>query len=1541
MDKKISIILVAMLCLSMFPWASIGVGSEAKNVENAEPLKVDAWVESKLAKPGDTIEIYAETSYTEGVSVSADIAEIHIADFDDTEDWLSVGDFNNTQDYLIEQYVATVSLTYDSTEEHWIGTYIIPSSAGGVYVADVTATDGVNIANDNATAHLYKFYDEHLKPVQDNAETFLYGEFNDTLNDIKENLTALNDTVNAHGGIKGIVENISSLPEYCALLNASYNVLYDDEAEIYIGDFDDTEDWLSVPDWVDILELSGSAWGAEANVTITDPDENVYTYNLTDYNEYAIYPIIPGNWTINITTSGSNYLSLSIYGYKTERSKIANFFDNLTKFILSDEYESIKSMIPELKSFILGIPEENIIDYLLGFNLTNYLEKIDGTEGIIATYNALMSSEEYADLVGSDEYADFQDALQASETHWNQENLTIAIMYLLMSDEMMNLLNATAEYLHDLLNETADYLQGNDTALQNLINSFIAVSQSDLSYQLENLVSLPEFQDLMGAVMNNTNLSQVVESINTTFNNIKNRVETMINSTQLQDLQVSIENLQKYMENNVLYEWERFSENKTFNYNYTVKDWVKELCVNLDPHFDGTGNITVTLTNPNGVIYIYTESYNGSEKKYENGKHDYTIQFPAEGNWTINVTVSSDSGGGGHYDLNIGPDGEVFGSFFIGYMLKESMEEIFFVFNAGIAIETDYFQTIGSTGSAKLIAYDANGRIANEEINVIVSRNTGGMAGATGIIPAAILYVWVSGFMSASEAVQVTPEISYTQSGGYDNSTVITIASITPQQSINPDDVVWSLIPAGNGGNGSSVDGVLSTSGITVDDVTVTWYDNDGDYLLSVGDTINIHKSGEGLAGYHFKLVYKPTDTIMNEITICSKNIKDNGEGYIPVASLEFDESYKTVEVSSTEEGIAVFSGNLTVSCQNETNTTFEISSSEEGWSASISPENVNLPSGTHEMPIELTVIVPAGTTSDVSGTISIEGTTRTVTPISYGTNFANQVMVLVNNLDTDSDGDGVPDNEDAFPYNPSEWADSDGDGVGDNSDAYPNDPSKWEYEEEPGGISDLFEALPYIKQLMEEINPGIVYEGRVTTDSNGEVTINFPVEEFGIYTIDAYFKDENKIGFGESGFIGESFVPEIGLTQIGKFAGVPVYMNPNKIGENITFNVVVPDGENASVGIAPMPLNELFPDINMSYESSDTTITGPDSVSLQVNGPVSLIGVITEMPVGEAEYEEYNEGYTSYPDTSFSIPQFNISFGILLTSNVSVSLDVPNILKGERAQIDVSATGTPVITYGVAYYANGLDIMSLDVTTLSTMIYESAVYQKEHNVTDVMEQMKSMICGPGNTAFVTIPKLAVDGGYSFITFTNVNNTDIGAAFTSVNVYAGAKEIPAVISNKTVDNKDVVVTYVGSGKVTIKKVTVTPQAPPANMKHIGIFIEIDTTGTVHDAFITIKYNDSDVVDIDESKLKMYYWNETTSEWTLIEDSGVWTNNNTVWARVTHFTIFAPMAEKTAAGPAPGIGWLIYVGVFSAVIIIVVISLAVTVKRKKKTLPPSP
>lgn len=41
---------------------------------------------------------------------------------------------------------------------------------------------------------------------------------------------------------------------------------------------------------------------------------------------------------------------------------------------------------------------------------------------------------------------------------------------------------------------------------------------------------------------------------------------------------------------------------------------------------------------------------------------------------------------------------------------------------------------------------------------------------------------------------------------------------------------------------------------------------------------------------------------------------------------------------------------------------------------------------------------------------------------------------------DRDSDGDGYPDSQDAFPDDPNEWRDSDNDGIGDNSDTSPYD---------------------------------------------------------------------------------------------------------------------------------------------------------------------------------------------------------------------------------------------------------------------------------------------------------------------------------------------------------------------------------------------------------------------------------------------------------------------------------------------------------------------
>ena len=76
---------------------------------------------------------------------------------------------------------------------------------------------------------------------------------------------------------------------------------------------------------------------------------------------------------------------------------------------------------------------------------------------------------------------------------------------------------------------------------------------------------------------------------------------------------------------------------------------------------------------------------------------------------------------------------------------------------------------------------------------------------------------------------------------------------------------------------------------------------------------------------------------------------------------------------------------------------------------------------------------------STVLGNYSLEITLLKIGGIRSTVNLNNVVEII----GVDTDRDGVVDDEDAFPSDPSESLDSDSDGVGDNSDAFPSDPSE------------------------------------------------------------------------------------------------------------------------------------------------------------------------------------------------------------------------------------------------------------------------------------------------------------------------------------------------------------------------------------------------------------------------------------------------------------------------------------------------------------------
>ena len=78
-------------------------------------------------------------------------------------------------------------------------------------------------------------------------------------------------------------------------------------------------------------------------------------------------------------------------------------------------------------------------------------------------------------------------------------------------------------------------------------------------------------------------------------------------------------------------------------------------------------------------------------------------------------------------------------------------------------------------------------------------------------------------------------------------------------------------------------------------------------------------------------------------------------------------------------------------------------------------------------------------------GTFFVDLTVCQIQIDSFLKSWNGSIIVWASNsavgpCDTDMDNDGVGDSDDAFPFDPLEYADSDGDGVGDNSDAFPFD---------------------------------------------------------------------------------------------------------------------------------------------------------------------------------------------------------------------------------------------------------------------------------------------------------------------------------------------------------------------------------------------------------------------------------------------------------------------------------------------------------------------
>jgi len=239
-----------------------------------------------------------------------------------------------------------------------------------------------------------------------------------------------------------------------------------------------------------------------------------------------------------------------------------------------------------------------------------------------------------------------------------------------------------------------------------------------------------------------------------------------------------------------------------------------------------------------------------------------------------------------------------------------------------------------------------------------------------------------------------------------------------------------------------------------------------------------------------------------------------------------------------------------------------------------------------------------------------------------------------------DSDGDGYPDDSDAFPYDESEWMDSDGDGIGNNAD--PDDDND--------GMADEWEEKYGLNPLIDDADDDLdgdsysnLQEYLSGTDPNNINSVPQPpitdagpdqtVDENETVTLDG--SNSTDLDDGIASYLWEQTGGTTGVTLSDPTAVQPIFVAPEvgENGESLIFKLTVTD--------------------NGGLHSIDTCIvTVIDTDGTDVNNPPTA-DAGDEQTVVEGETVTLDGTGSSDPDTGDGIA----SYLWIQTGGIPVSL--------------------------------------------------------------------------------------------------------------------------------------------------------------------------------------------------------------------------------------------------------------------------------------------
>jgi len=241
-----------------------------------------------------------------------------------------------------------------------------------------------------------------------------------------------------------------------------------------------------------------------------------------------------------------------------------------------------------------------------------------------------------------------------------------------------------------------------------------------------------------------------------------------------------------------------------------------------------------------------------------------------------------------------------------------------------------------------------------------------------------------------------------------------------------------------------------------------------------------------------------------------------------------------------------------------------------------------------------------------------------------------------------------------------------------------------------------------------------------------------------------------------------------------------------------------------------------------------------------------------------------------------------------------------------------------------IAPVVSGVDVV--DITNTSAIVK----FNTDENATCWLNYGTTTSLGTstandtyGNTHSIAINGLSEGTKYYFKiscndTLNNSGTTNAYDFITAINVTKefNASSTTTVVVNVTEDGSEekfvefeINPTNDTNATIVVTKVEENPAGASLGVIEAGIYFKVNETnltGNLDWVIIKVYYDPADLPsNIDETTLRLYWYNETSGEWEQLQ-GGVDTTNHYVWGNSTHFSTFAVGGEEeTTSGGTSG------------------------------------